>query len=88
MFLIKYNNISAIFVKMRVICDVPKPAKYPTSWKPPVAVPIAPEIGGPAKAPIDRMLMNIPIRLPTSFVSPMSIMGLQSSETYEPEQNL
>ena len=54
----------------------------------PVAVLIAPEIGGPARAPIARMLMNIPVRLPTSPVSPISMIGFEMRETYAPEPNL
>jgi hypothetical protein len=34
------------------------------------------------------MLMNIPVRLPTSQGSPISMMGLERRETYTPEQNL
>ena len=67
------------------ICE---PAYNPTASKPPVAVIIKPEMGGPARAPIDMMLKNIPTRPPTSAVSPISIKGLQSREIYEPEPNL
>jgi hypothetical protein len=49
---------------------------------------MAPEIGGPVIDPIATMLKNIPVRLPTSPVSPISMMGLERMETYTPEQNL
>ena len=45
-----------------------------------MAVPIAPEIGGPARAPIDKMLINIPSRLPTSSVSPIKKLSPKRSD--------
>jgi hypothetical protein len=49
---------------------------------------MAPDIGGPARAPSEKMLMNIPSRRPTSFVSPKDIIGFERSETYDPEESL
>jgi hypothetical protein len=64
------------------------PAKYPTISNPPVAAFMAPDMGGPTRAPSPTMLMNIPSRRPTSPVSPSAIMGLESKETYDPQENL
>jgi hypothetical protein len=49
---------------------------------------MVPEMGGPTSAPIAVILINMPIRLPTSPLTPIDIIGNVSKELYVPIQNL
>jgi len=45
-------------------------------------------MGGPMSAPIAVILINMPIRLPTSPLTPIDTVGNVSKELYVPIQNL
>ena len=54
----------------------------------PVAVLIAPDMGGPATAPIARMDMHIPTREPTSCTFPIWTRGAAKRPTNTPDEAL
>ncbi len=65
-----------------------QPAYTPTSRKPPVAVLIAPEMGGPATAARAKTEKYKPVLRPTSLTSPKAIIGAEMRETNAPDEKL
>lgn len=56
--------------------------------KPPVAVKITPDIGGPAMPPKPMRDMNIPTRRPASSILPIATAGAEYRDIYAPMENL
>jgi len=55
---------------------------------PPVAVKMAPDIGGPPMVPMAMTDMHIPTRPPASLTSPIGTTGTEKRPTYASKENL
>jgi hypothetical protein len=66
-------------------CHDHAPANIPTPMYLPVVSSIAPDIGGPASAPTEIIEKYMPVRRPTSALSPSAIIGAPMRVTIAPD---